>query len=398
MTKRGGPGISRRAAVVVVSIAIAVSAAVAIEGPNADAAPVPVITVSTRSCAPGWTAPSAGQRTFSVKNTSGELFDVELVGADQVTVYGEIEKVAPRTDVDLTTTVPPGTYRWRCAGISGIETISAPARVTGRSGSPAHPYVPVTYDQLQAVTLAYRTAVTAGLAQLTSDTDQLQAAVDSGDQAQAEALWLVAHMQYERLGAAYGTFGDFDTEIDGRPLGLAGGVNDPKFQGFLRLEYGLWNGQPTAVLAPVADALDAAVHGLDQAFPLQQTPPNDVALRTHEILENSLQFELTGETDDGSHTNLATVRANVDGTMMTLQAVTPLLRQRNPALLRQVTTGLAQLATLLDQYQHPAGTWVPLDSLTQTQREQLDGAVSELVEQLAPIPDILELPQDAASE
>jgi iron uptake system EfeUOB component EfeO/EfeM len=56
------------------------------------------------------------------------------------------------------------------------------------------------------------------------------------------------------------------------------------------------------------------------------------------------------------------------------------------------------LATLLDQYQHPAGTWVPLDSLTQTQREQLDGAVSELVEQLAPIPDILELPQDAASE
>jgi high-affinity iron transporter len=396
--KRNGLGVWRRAAVVVASITTAASAVVTIGSPHADAASVPVITVSTRSCAPGWTAPSTGRRTFTVRNISKELFDVELVGADQVTVYGDLEKVGPRTTVDLTTTVPPGTYRWRCAGISGTETISAPARVTGRSGQAAHPYVPVTYDQLQAVTLAYRTAVTAGLARLSTDTDQLQVAVDSGNLAQAEALWLVAHMQYERLGAAYGTFGDFDTEIDGRPQGLAGGINDPKFQGFLRLEYGLWNGQLPSELVPVADALDAAVHGLDQGFPLQQTPPNDVALRTHEILENSLQFELTGETDEGSHTNLATVRANVDGTMMTLQAVTPLLRQRNPALLRQVTTGLAQLATLLDRYQHPDGTWVALDSLTQAQREQLDGAVSELVEQLAPIADILELPQDAASE
>jgi high-affinity iron transporter len=397
VTKRNGLGRACRAAVVVASITTA-SAVLAIGGAPADAASAPVITVSPRSCAPGWTAPSAGRRTFSVRNTSTELFDVELVGTDQVTVYGELEKVGPHTRVDLTTTVPPGTYRWRCAGISGTETISAPARVTGRPGPPAHPYVPVTYDQLQAVTLAYRAAVTAGLAQLSTDTDQLQAAVDSGELAQAESLWLVAHMQYERLGAAYGTFGDFDTEIDGRPQGLAEGVNDLKFQGFLRLEYGLWNGQPPSVLVPVADALDAAVHGLDQGFPLQQTPPNDVALRTHEILENSLQFELTGETDEGSHTNLATVRANVDGTMMTLQAVTPLLRQRNPALVGQVTKGLAQLATLLDQYQHPDGSWVPLDSLTQAQREQLDGAVSELVEHLAPIADILELPQDAASE
>jgi high-affinity iron transporter len=201
-------------------------------------------------------------------------------------------------------------------------------------------------------------------------------------------------MQYERLGAAYGTFGDFDSAINERADGLPGGVHDPQFQGFRRLELDLWATTGAGERVAVVDRLDRSVHDLVVEFPRLQTDPNDVALRTHEILENALQFELTADTDEGSHTNLATVRANVDGTEYALSAITPLLRSRDPALLARATTGLQRLAALLDT-QHVGDLWTPVQSLSRAERERIDGAVSGLLEQLSPIPDVLELPRDS---
>ena len=127
-----------------------------------------------------------------------------------------------------------------------------------------------------------------------------------------------------------------------------------------------------------------------------QTPANDVSLRTHEILENTLQFELTGEEDEGSHTTLATALANVQGTQLALSAIAPLLQQHDPQLLAAVTAGLQALAGRIAAYDH-LGTWSPLDGLTPRQREQLDSAVSSLLEQLSVIPDLLELPVKPAT-
>jgi high-affinity iron transporter len=138
--------------------------------------------------------------------------------------------------------------------------------------------------------------------------------------------------------------------------------------------------------------LDASVHALVGEFPRLQTGPNDVSLRTHEILENALQFEMTGATDEGSHTNLATVRANVDGTQLALSAIAPLLRARDPELLARATSGLRSLAALLDA-QHVGAVWEPVQSLPRAEHERIDAAVSGLLEQLSPIPDVLELPR-----
>jgi high-affinity iron transporter len=240
----------------------------------------------------------------------------------------------------------------------------------------------------------YQSKVSVGLATLATDTDLLHRAADAGQVTQAKADWLVAHLDYERLGAAYGAFGDFNDEIDGRPNGLPLGVNDPSWTGFLRLEFALWQHQSAATVAAVADQLDDDVHGLVAAFPDQSIDPNDLSLRTHEILENSLQFQLTGETDQGSHTGLATAEANVQGTQMTLRAIAPLLARRDPTLLASATTGLRRLGQLLDSFQEPDGTWTPVQSLGQAQRELLDGTIGNLLETLSPIPDILEIPPD----
>ena len=83
----------------------------------------------------------------------------------------------------------------------------------------------------------YRNYVSADLGTLVGQTDALLADVRAGNLSAARQAWLTAHLTYERLGAAYGTFGDFDTEIDGRADGLPGGVNSPGFTGFYETKF-----------------------------------------------------------------------------------------------------------------------------------------------------------------
>jgi high-affinity iron transporter len=269
--------------------------------------------------------------------------------------------------------------------------------VSGAAVQDAHPYQQVTYSQIAPLVTEYRAEVSAGLAVLATDTDRLLALADTGQLDQAKQAWLVAHLDYARLGAAYDTFGNFNDEIDGRPNGLPLGVVDPGWTGFLRLEYALWQNQPAATVASVADQLDVYVHQLDLAFAEQTTPLNDLSLRAHEILENTLQFELTGETDQGSHTGLATAEANVQGTETILGVIAPLLEKGEPALLAKLRSELSQLAGLIKTYQLADGTWTPVQSLTQTQREQLDGAIGSYLETVSPVPDLLEIPPEASS-
>ena len=271
------------------------------------------IAVTRASCAEHWAAPVAGPASFTITNHTKQVVDVQLLGAGTPLVFAEIFTLGPKTTRPLVATLAPGRYSWQCVSSDGVawysdtEEIAGPRQVVATPG-----YEPVSFDDLSAVT-AYREGITTGLATLATATEVLQTAVDSGDMAAAKAKWLVAHLDYERLGAAYDTFDEFDDQINGRPDGLPGGVDDPHFTGFRRLEYALWHGQHETTLKRLVHQLDADVHGLVEAFPHQLTTATDVPLRAHEILENALQFELTGDTDEGSHTNLATVRANVDG-------------------------------------------------------------------------------------
>ena len=70
----------------------------------------------------------------------------------------------------------------------------------------------------------------------------------------------------------------------------------------------------------------SAVAGLIADFPSEEIDPGDLPLRTHEIMENSLEFQLTGTADYGSGTTLATAYANTQGTAEILGLLAPLLR------------------------------------------------------------------------
>ncbi|MGW7522278.1 iron uptake transporter permease EfeU [Streptomyces sp. NPDC054783] len=350
------------------------------------------VAVSETECGKGFTAPKPGRQTFQMQNTGGKTSEVYLIDPSTSAVYGEIEGLAPGTTRDLVATVAGGTYAWRCVPTGGKAVTSKPVTVSG--GGAAKPVVPVSEQDLAAPLKAYKTYVEQGLDTLVTQTRTVDDDIEHGHLDKARTDWLTAHRTYASLGAAYGTFEDYDKKIDGRADGLPDGERDKGFTGFLRLEYGLWHGRSAKDLTGPARQLAADAAGLRTAFPSQDFDPGDLPLRAHEILENTLQFELTGDTDEGSGTCLATADANLAGTRELLTVLRPLLTSRAPKLLPTVDADIARVQKLLDAA-HDGTHWTPVDQLAATDRQRLNGATGQLLEDLAPIPDLLEIRKSA---
>ncbi|MEW2249502.1 iron uptake transporter permease EfeU [Streptomyces sp. NPDC006975] len=350
------------------------------------------IAVSEKDCGEGFTAPRPGRQTFQMHNTGDKTAEVYLVDPATNAVYGEIEGLAPGTTRSLVATVAGGAYAWRCVPSGGTAVTSQAVRVTG--GGTAKAVVPVSEHDLSGPLAQYRTYVDEGLAALVPQTRTLADDIRHNHLGKARTDWLTAHRTYASLGAAYGTFEDFDRKIDGRADGLPDGVHDKDFTGFHRIEYGLWHGEPATSLTAPAQQLAADAAGLRTAFPHQDFDPSDLPLRAHEVLENTLQFELNGDTDEGSGTNLATADANLAGTRELLTVLRPLLTSRSPRLLPTVDTDVARLQKLLDSARH-GSHWTPVGQLDATDRARVNGATGQLLEDLSPVPALLEIRKSA---
>jgi iron uptake system component EfeO len=341
-------------------------------------AAVPVIQISVSHCGEGWTEPKTGAQTLRLSNTGTTTAEADLIDPGSGVVYQELEGLAPGTTREMRVTLGGGVYAVRCTADGADPIVGPKVRIAGNA-RPGPGVVPVTANELYGPVRQYRVYVSKGLDRLVARTAELKAAVDDGDLAAARAAWLPAHLAYERLGAAYGTFGDFDGEIDGRPEGLPRGVHDKDFTGFHRVEYGLWHGAQAGSLRKPADDLDAAVRALRKDFRGEQTDPADLGLRAHEILENTLQFQLTGQADQGSGSTLDTAAANLEGTREVLDVLRPLLVSRYAGL-PGVDTWMDRVGRQLDALK---GT--PVTGLARADRERLNAAVGELLERLAPV-------------
>ena len=375
--------------------AVAAVAAIAVLGPAKINAASNDIALSESSCGTGWTNPEAGAQTFNLTNNGHNTAEVFLINPGDNAVFAEIENLAPGTTRPLTATLSGGSYAFRCAFTDGTALSSKTYTIGGGASGGSTGFAPVSDQDLQQPVADYRAYVQQNLPVLLADSRRLAADLAAPDPtgaapAAAKTDWLTAHLDYASLGAAYGTFADFDAKIDGRATGLQGGVNDPSWTGFHRIEYGLWHDQSAAVLKPLGDQLVADVQGLIKAFPGQSTDPNDLPLRTHEILENTLQFQLTGISDYGSGTALATASANLHGTQVVLSTLIGLMQARDPQALKSIDAWIQTVAADLNAAHRPDGSWTALDQLTATRRQKINGDLGELLEQLSVVPDLLE--------
>ncbi|MFJ2955073.1 imelysin family protein [Streptomyces sp. NPDC087270] len=355
------------------------------------------VDASPGSCGRGWggpgkVTPRSGTQVFDLHNSSASATDVDLIDPHTGKVYGEVEGLAPAGSRPMVVDLGSGTYAFKCLQ-EDTDAVTGPT-VTVPGTAPRGPAgLPVTEHDLIPPTLAYQTWIGTRMAELVGDTGALKEDVDRGDLAAARRDWLAGHLVYERMGAAYDTFGDADGVINGTTAIGRDPLKDPDFTGFHRIEYGLWHGESAKSLRGQAATLDKAVRALRATWSTQRMDPMAMGLRAHEIIENAEQFELTGRTDYGSGTNLATARANIDGTREILGKLNSLLVPRD--------TGLAALNAALDRAaadldaQHHDGRWTPLGDLTRAQRERIDADFGDLLERLAPVAAIFDVRRTA---
>jgi iron uptake system component EfeO len=348
--------------------------------------PSNVIVVSSGACGGAWSVPGPGWHTIQISNQGTGGAEIDLVNPANGAVYAEIENTGPGTVNPISIDFGSGKYALLCQFSDFNPLQGKTVTVAGDvSGTPA--ILPVTYNDLIPYAKTYVTVEEAAIKVMATETATLAAAVRSGNLATAERDWLTAHLQYETLGDAYGAFGNFDTEIDGRADPT--GVSSPRWTGFFRLEYGLWHGQSLASLVPVADTLNSDVDQLAAWWPTQQVPLADLGRRAHEVIENALEFQLTGHDDYGSGTTLASTVAAIAASRVLLNLLRPLIAPRYPEL-PSVYTGLTQLQSLLDKEKLPSGWWVPESGLPAAAKQAIDAACGQVLQELAPIASITE--------
>jgi iron uptake system component EfeO len=352
---------------------------------QAGAAPGTVrIRADDGACGIGWSVHRAGATTFAVTNTSTEGMEVYLESARTDAVYLDLEGIGAGATTTGEATLGDGSYRFVCLPADADPTLGPRVTLTGDTrGLQLTPGVrPVTDDDLIPAAKSYTAWVAGRLPVLVNQVAALDADLRSGDLPQAKADWLTAHLTYETLGAAYDAFGDYDTKINGSPANGQSAGGDPSLTGFHKVEALLWSGAPAAQIVPYADGLVVNVNALTSWFATQEITPLDMGVRAHEILENALQFELTGATNAGSGTNLATVDANITGTEEALAPLHSVLASRDPEL-AETQAWLARTARLVESFRSADGSWTPLAALTTQQREQVDADVDQTLELLS---------------
>ena len=174
----------------------------------------------THLAAPGW-------YTFRSYNAAAEGGEVDLINPADGAIYAEVGGLGPGTSSPMRLDVGSGSYAFRCL-FDDYDPMTGPTVVVGGHASGTRAILPITSNDLLAPAKEYHSYVTAGLSTLASQVGALTADLGSGSIGAAKAAWLPAHLTYERLGAASGSFGDFDREINGRPDGLVGGAGSPQ--------------------------------------------------------------------------------------------------------------------------------------------------------------------------
>ncbi|MBF6065699.1 FTR1 family protein [Nocardia terpenica] len=379
------------AAVLVLVPVLAAGAVIALL-PSGRSGAVDAVTVSANSCAPEWTSGRAGLHTFAVQNkgkVAGEIRVLDATGG----IVGEIETLGPATTADLIATLGSGAYSMHCLMSGQPEKTSATVQITGDAPGVAPAFKPVTADDLTAPNDAYQAYAGQALTRLTDTITRIRADLQAGNIAAAQADWLVAQQDWERVGASYNSFGSAGTAVAGLPDGLPGGVADPNFTGLRRLEYGLWHGQRPDELIPVVDRLGADIAAVraNLSSPDLAGDPTKLSVRAHEILEDALRDHLSGMDDQGGGAAYPLTLADVEVTRAVLDMLGPLLDERAPQLRATLTDRLETLRTAV-LATRDAGRWRPIGQTPHPQRQAVLAAIGDALEQLAQVPRLLEVP------
>ncbi|WP_457254333.1 iron uptake system protein EfeO [Pedococcus sp. P5_B7] len=336
--------------------------------------PIAVEATDT-ACKVERTEAAAGTIQFTVRNTGSKVNEFYVYGeGDQI--LGEVENITPgltRTfHVDVST---PGTYQTACKpGMKG-KGIRAAFTVTGTAASQAPDAA------MAAAVTEYQAFVSAQSDELLTRTTEFVNLVKAGKVAEAKQAFPLARGPWERIEPVAESFGDLDPMIDGREDVVEEGM---KFTGFHRLEKDLWVDGLQSDSSAIADQLLVDVTEIVAKAKAVRLNPLQLANGSKALLDEVATGKITGEEDRYSHTDLYDFDENVKGSKAAIDALRPVLKARDAALLTDIDARFAALDAELDTHRTDSG-FVLYTALSKDEIRTLTVALDALSEPISQV-------------
>ncbi|MDK4576652.1 iron uptake system protein EfeO [Kingella kingae] len=347
----------------------------ATSGATAAAGGAVQVAINDTACEPMELTVPSGQVEFQIQNNSSRKLEWEILNG--VMVVDERENIAPGLRDKMTVTLLPGEYAMTCGLLNNprgklVVTDSGFKQAGGEAD----------LAKLAEPLAAYKKYVQAEAVELVSKTEAFVAAIKTGKQDEAKAMFADVRTHYERIEPIAELFNELDPAIDAREDDFKQGPKDPEFTGFHRLEYALWIEKSVADVGAIADRLQDDVRKLKAEIDVLNFPPSKVVGGAAVLIEEVAGSKISGEEDRYSHTDLSDFQANMDGAQKIVDLFGPQIAEKNQALLDKVDANLKQVNEVLAKYRNGKG-FQTYDKLSDADHKALQAPINTLAEDLA---------------
>jgi iron uptake system component EfeO len=244
---------------------------------------------------------------------------------------------------------------------------------------------PAKTKQLQAAVDSYRAYLLSEVTKLRATTKEFTDAVRAGDVAGAKDLYGPSRSGWEGIEAIAGLVPTTAAALDGRAVDFPGGATDPRFTGWHRLEYLLWERGNTVGAAPFANKLDADLATLEAQLKKVPLTPKAIVLGARDLIQKAAVDKTTGEEERYSHTDLWDIAGNIEGAQTVFRVITPVLHAKNATLHSALSRDFATATATVTQYRTPSGAYKPFTVLPAADRTALRTQLVALAQNLSKV-------------
>lgn len=338
-----------------------------------DAPPSIDVTINDKGCQPMELTVPPTKVAFKIKNASRRGVEWEILKDNMV--IEERENIIPGFTSTLTTTLDPSEYQMTCGLLSNPKGKLIVKIATAGEDEPKA-------KNLDAVIMDYKIYVAGEVDQLVIKTKTLVDAVKAGKLEAAQKAYAPAHMYYERIEPVAEVFDDLDKSMDSRADDYEKKEADPKFSGYHRLEFGLFQTKSTAGLDAYADQLMKDALDLQSRLSKLKITPKVLVGGASELIEEVASKKISGEEDRYSKTDLWDFQANLDGAQKIVGLLRSDIKARDPALLSRIEANFAKVDKGLSKYKYGEG-FVSYEMVKPDDQKMLKGPITLLAEDLS---------------
>ncbi len=348
--------------------------------PAADPHKAAVTISAANGCSVNQKSFAAGAITFDITNQdAAAVSEVEFLSGQRI--VGEKENLPPGFSGTFAVNVDAGSYTLYCPGAANENTTLT---VTGKAAGSGDGSV----DSLLAQgTKEYAAYVTSQVGYLVQSSEALRKAIQGTDLTAAQQAYMKARPYYEKIEPVAESFtvgtDNLDNDIDAR----TGDVPAAQWEGFHRIEMGLFQQKSLAGLSGYADSLVANVKKLQTLTTGLSYKPFELANGAQELLDEVASSKITGEEERYSHIDLLDFQANDEGAEQAFASLQPALQKIDPTLTGSISTAFTALDTLVDTYRTGANAsgFQLYTALTDSDKQKLAAAVKAVQEPLSQV-------------